>query len=231
MAQLYRERYPQTHCSALLHSFNEDIPEAVPPPPPMHPVRCVLAGNINHSCSDAATRLAAAVDAAGGSLTIFSGTQKAYLDELGVIHDGVTYETVSRDLILSRLREADILLLAHGFKGQLSAEEYRTIFPTKTIEYLISGRPILAHTPSDCYLTSFLREHECALVVDQPDQDALVAALQRLREDGTLRAQLVRNALRTAEIFRASIVAASLRGVLDIRAGEGVRPTSGLSWS
>jgi hypothetical protein len=231
MVQLYRERYPRTHCSALLHSFNEDIPDSVPPPAPMHPVRCVLAGNINHSCSDAAIRLAAAVNGVGGSLSILSGTPKAYLQKLGIIHEAVTYDTVSRDLILSRLREGDILLLAHGFTGQLSDDEYRTIFPTKTIEYLISGRPILAHTPPGCYLTSFLRKHECALVVDQADQDALVAALQRLCEDATLRDRLVRNALRTARRFRASMVAASLRALLDGHAGEGERANSGASRS
>ena len=229
MAQLYRQRYPQLHCSALLHSFNEDIPESAPPPPPRQPLHCILAGNINHSCSDAATRLAAAVDAVGGGLTILSGTPKAYLQKLGLIHDAVTYETVSRDLLLARLKEGDILLLAHGFTGQLSDDEYRTIFPTKMIEYLISGRPILAHTPPDCYLTSFLRNHECALVVDQADQNALVGALQRLREDGTIRDRLVRNALRTARIFRASVVAASLRAVLDGSSRDGVRSASEVS--
>jgi glycosyltransferase involved in cell wall biosynthesis len=215
MAQLYRERYPHVTCSALVHSFNEDLAEPSPPPPPAAPSRFVLSGNVNASCADAATRLAAAVSSVNGTLTILSGSPKAHLQALGMMRDGVRHETVSRDLLLYRLGEADIALLAHGFTGGLSEEEYRTIFPTKTIEYLICGRPILAHTPPDCYLTRFLREHGCALIVDKADQDAIVAAIQHLCEDADLRALLVRNALRAAQQFHAPIVAASLRSVLE----------------
>jgi hypothetical protein len=68
-------------------------------------------------------------------------------------------------------------------------------------------------------------------VVDQADQDAIVAAVQRLREDAALRALLVRNALQTARRFYAPIVAASLRSVLDGSAVEGAPSPSGVSFS
>jgi glycosyltransferase involved in cell wall biosynthesis len=214
MVELYGKRYPHVKCSALLHSFNEDIPDYNAPPPVAEPSHFMLSGNINESCTDAATRLAAAVSLVNGRLTILSGTPKAHLQKLGMMRDGVRHETVSRDLLVGRLAEADVVLLAHGFTGGLSDEEYRTIFPTKTIEYLICGRPILAHAPADCYLTRFLCEHGCALVVDRPDHDDLVTAIHRLCADAALRASLVRNALRVARRFQASIVAASLRSVL-----------------
>lgn len=215
MVELYRERYPKMRCSALLHSFNEDIPEFVPQPEPASPVRFVMSGNINASCTDAATRVSSAIARIDSLLTILSGSPKRYLDELGILRDGVHYETVSRDLVLSRLSEADIVILAHGFKGSLSDEEYRTIFPTKTIEYLICGRPILAHTPPDCYLTRFLRRHQCALVVDIPDEEAILTAVRRLREEADLRTSLVRNALQTARLFHAPVVAENLRTILE----------------
>jgi glycosyltransferase involved in cell wall biosynthesis len=217
MTDLYRERYPLLSCSALVHSFNEDLPEPCPPPPPAAPLRFVLSGNINASCADASTRLAAAVSSVNGTLTILSGSPKAHLQRLGMMRAGVRHETVSRDLLLHRLREADIVLLAHGFTGGLSEEEYQTIFPTKTIEYLICGRPILAHAPAECYLTRFLREHECALIIDKADQDAIVAAIRYLSENAELRASLVRNAVRAARQFHAPRVAASLRSVLEAR--------------
>jgi glycosyltransferase involved in cell wall biosynthesis len=113
--------------------------------------------------------------------------------------------------MLRTLSEADIVVLAHGFTGTLSREEYATIFPTRTIESLTCGRPLLAHAPADCYLTRFLREQDCALVVDVPEIPALLAAIERLRNDDALRARLVRNALQAAEKFRASRVAATLR--------------------
>lgn len=214
MVELYRERYPQLRCSALVHSFNEDIPEFVPPPPPGAQVRFVMSGNINASCTEAAIRVVAAIAQIDSRLTILSGTPKQYLDGLGILREGVQYETVSRDLVLSRLGEADIVILPHGFTGGLTEEEYRTIFPTKTIEYLICGRPILAHAPANCYLTRFLRERDCALVIDVPRIEAVLTGIQRLRDDADLRSRLVMNALQAAETFRASRVASTLRSAL-----------------
>ena len=215
MVELYRERYPDLGCSALVHSFNEDIPEFLPPPASATPLRFVMSGNINASCTDAAVRLSTAIGQIDSALTILSGTPKEYLEKMGIVKDGVLYETVSRDSVMNYLHEADIVLLPHGFTGGLSDDEYRTIFPTKTIEYLICGRPILAHAPPDCFLSRFLRSHQCALVVDQPDVRAILEAVRRLREDADLRAFLVRNALLVARSFHAPTVAARLRSLLD----------------
>ena len=115
---------------------------------------------------------------------------------------------------LNRLRMADVAVLPHGFTGSFCAEEYRTIFPTKLIEYLFCGRPILAHSPPDCFLTRFLKEWRCALIVDVPDKNAVIEAIERLRSDACLRAELVSNALRTAEMFQATRVAETCRRYL-----------------
>lgn len=215
MVQLFHERYPGVKCSALVHSFNEDIPEDVIPAGVGTPPRFVLSGNINASCEEAVIRVCCAISQIDSTLTIFSGTAKAHLRQLGILQGSVRHEVVARNAMLKTFAEADIVLLAHGFSGSLSKEEYDTIFPTRTIEYLISGRPILAHAPAECFLTKFLREHRCALIVDEPTVDALLKGIQLLRDDAHLRSMLIRNALRTAELFRAPIVAASLRAVLE----------------
>ena len=133
---------------------------------------------------------------------------------LGILEDGVTLDMVSRDEVVSRLSDADVVLLPHGFDAPLPEEETRTIFPTRTIEYLICRRPILAHAPHDCYLTRFLREHSCALIVDEPSVPALVEAIDRLRTNAQMRADLVRNALQAAASFHAPRVAATLRDTI-----------------
>jgi len=212
MVQLYRERYPQLRCSALPHSFNEALPDFAPPPEPRFPLRFVICGNINESCRDATVRVCQAIaQLDGAALTFLSGTATAFLQRLGVLRAGVRHETVSRDQVVQRLREGDVVVLAHGLDGGMSAEEYRTIFPTRTIEYLICGRPILAHAPAECYLSRFLTEHDCALLVTEPSVAALRAAIERLRADPALRDRLVRNALRAAEMFQAPRVADLLR--------------------
>jgi glycosyltransferase involved in cell wall biosynthesis len=175
-------------------------------------MRLMISGNINESCRDAAARFCDAVSRIENvSLTLLSGTTHAYLQDLGMLRDGTRHETIARDRLIHRLEEADVVVLPHGFTGSISAEEYSTMFPTKTIEYLICGRPILAHTPPDCFLTRFLKQHQCALVVDTPDIEALIDAVERLRSDRELGANLVRHALRAAKSFYAPQVAQTLR--------------------
>ena len=224
MVQLYRERYPELKCSALPHTFNEAVPDFASPPELGSPVRFVICGNINESCREATVRVCEAIAQLDrASLTLLSGTPERFLKRLGLLRAGVRRETVSRDQVVARLREADVVVLAHGFDGAMAPEEYRTIFPTRTIEYLICGRPILAHAPADCYLTRFLREHDCALLVTEPSVAALLAALERLQAEAELRARLVRNALRAADMFEAPRVAGLLRRHLGL---NGVPSTS-----
>lgn len=216
MVELYRTRYPELKCSALVHSFNEDIPVFTSLPELHAPLRLMICGNINESCRDSAVRLCEAISKMNNvSLTLLSGTSRADLQDLGLLRNGTAYETVSRDQVISRLEEADIVVLPHGFTGNSAPEEYRTMFPTKTIEYLICGRPILAHTPPDCYLTRFLKQHICALVVDTPSIPAIIEAVERLRADRDLRSNLVRQALHAAEMFHAPRVAIKLRSYLE----------------
>ncbi len=212
MVELYRKRYPQVQCSALLHSFNESVPEYKSLPEIHSPVRITICGNINETCRDATVRFSKAMARIKGiALTFLSATPRRELIELGLLQNGARHQTVSRDEVIDRLQEADIVVLPHGFTGNSSPDEYRTIFPTKTIEYLICGRPILAHTPPDCYLTRFLRNHQCALIVDTPCIAALVEAVEKLRDDHELRSKLVTAATRTAELFHAPRVANGLR--------------------
>jgi hypothetical protein len=210
MLELYRERYPGLPCSALVHSFDGEIPPFMPPPALRSPLRLMMAGNINESCREAAARVCQTV--AGDpdiSLAVLSATPRRVLEQAGVLRQGIEHETPAA--LGPRLQEGDILVLPHGFTGGYSQEEYRTIFPTRTIDYLLSGRPILAHAPADSYLARFLREQDCALIVDEPSVEALQRGIRRLRVDGGLRSRLVRNALRAAQLFRGPAVAGTLR--------------------
>jgi glycosyltransferase involved in cell wall biosynthesis len=216
LKDLYGARYSGVEFFVLPHSFNEDVPPFVAPPPPRSPLSLALSGNINESCRDAAFRISqAAARYPDATLQILSGTPRSVLALLGMLHAKVRHATVSRETLLAELSRADILLLPHGFGGADAPEEYLTIFPTRTIEYLISGRPILAHAPANCFLTRFLKEHNCALVVEEPDCGAIVDAIELLRNDTALRGRLVRNALTAAHGFRAPRVASMLRDLLE----------------
>jgi len=232
MKELYSERHPHLQCSALPHTFNEVVPSFTPPPEPTSILRVVICGSVSESCRDATVRVCEAIrQIEGASLTLLSGTPGKVLQRLGILRNGVRHESVSRDQVLTRLRDADVMVLPHGFRGALAPEEYRTIFPTRTIEYLISGRPILAHVPADCYLARFLLEHDCALLVTEPTVAALLRAFEQLRADSVLRSHLVRNALRAAKTFGAPRVAGILRRQLNLADARQARPSRQLGGS
>lgn len=89
--------------------------------------------------------------------------------------------------------EADVLFLPLAFDSPFP-EHIRTAVPSKSGEYLASGRPVLVHAPADSFLVWYFRTHGCGLVVDEPDASKLAAALGRLLDDEDLRRELVANA-------------------------------------
>ena len=218
MQKLYHSYYPNLVCTPLTHSFNETPPDVGTLPSPDSvgkPLRLALSGGVNASNEGAVEHIAAAIRALPEvELWLYTRTNDQYLKRLGVDGDRFHLTTVSRDTLIAELQKADILFLPHGFSERESAEEIETIFPTRTIEYLIAGRPILAHVPEGCFIGDFLREHDCALIVTDPNPDALKEAITRLGTDTALRRRLVQNAVRAANQFYAPVVAQHLRDVI-----------------
>lgn len=215
LQDLYRPRYSEQTITPLLHSFNETLPQTMSVPPVGNPLRLVLSGNVNPSNWSASGRFAELVrEREDVVLHVYTGTAQRVLARAGFGGDNMMVDSVSRAVLLQKLGEADVVLLPHGFGGRIADDDIQTVFPTRTIEYLICGRPILAHVPAGCFLATFLQKHDCALVVTEPSVEALNIALDRLQEDSALRQRLVENALKTAEMFQASRVAGHLREVL-----------------
>jgi hypothetical protein len=215
MLDLYKRNYPGLSCSALTHSFNGDIPAFEPTPPIGSTLKVALLGNINESCLDATKRVCDAVkQRADIQLRLISGTARTVIAKYGLLNDPDQQRTVPYEQVRSELQWADVVALPHGFTGGFTTEEYETIFPTRTIDYLLCGRPILAHSPAGCFLNRFLAEHECAHIIDQPNVPAVSEAFDRLRSDKELRNRLVKTSLETAAMFHASHVAGVLRSRL-----------------
>ena len=112
-------------------------------------------------------------------------------------HDAVPLTEMRRELTA-----ASILFLPLGFDTGVP-EVIRTAAPAKLGEYLQSGRPILAHVPADSFVAHFCRRHECALVVDKPDVDALIGAMRLLARGGPGVAHMVAKAQAASKLFTA----------------------------
>ena len=215
MKEHYQPLYPGLRCEPLVHSFDETIPDFAPLPPVGAPLRLAFVGNLNDSNVDAARRLADVVNGREDyRLTTYSGTPDWFFAKVGVCGPRITHTRVPYDEVTTALRSHDILLLPHGLTGGRSQVEYDTIFPTRTIPYLLSGRPILAHSPPDCFLTRWLRKHDCAEIIDRPDAAALAAAIDRLRDNEPRRETLVRHALTAVRPFHGPTVAAEFKRIL-----------------
>jgi len=183
-------------------------------------------GTVNASCLDALQRLYRVVRSTPDLLlTLVTSTPGWVLRKWGLRGERlkVVPATLSREGMFAELASADMVFLPLGLRGALDGVEYKTIFPTRTIEYLLCRRPILAHVPSDSYMAEFLRARGCALVVDSQEEEALAAAVQRLRADRDERARLVRAALAAAAEFEAGRVAHHLREVV-AGLGESAEP-------
>ncbi len=215
MQCLYADRYPDIETHVVPHTFPEALGQDASCPPVHMPLRLAFSGNVNGACDVAMANLVAAIQGMDNvDCSLYTGSTVAALRRVGVSGPKFSTKELSRRQLLESLRDADVLLLPHGFGAGRSGVEMETIFPTKTIEYLISGRPILAHVQPGTFLSEFLTSHQCAYVVHDPDADALRKALEDLRSDGELRHRLVINALRTAMAFQGDRVAQELRLLL-----------------
>ena len=90
--------------------------------------------------------------------------------------------------VAARLREADVVTLPNP-RSAISSE---FTSPLKLFEYMASGRPIVASDlPS---LREVLRHDENALLVEPGNPQALVAGIQRIKNDAALGPRLAARA-------------------------------------
>jgi glycosyltransferase involved in cell wall biosynthesis len=132
------------------------------------------------------------------------------IDPESIDHKG----SVAPDEIHAALQNFDICILTHGFTGGYGEIEYRTIFPTRTIPLLLSGKPIFAHSPKGSFLNDFIEENQCAELVDEASEKAILEGLERIVNDEDYQRKLVKAARKTANLFYGGNVVEGLRKIL-----------------
>jgi glycosyltransferase involved in cell wall biosynthesis len=99
---------------------------------------------------------------------------------------------VSANMVKNTMRNYDAIVLPLGFIDQVRhLSEFN--YATKMSEYLASGVPILVVGPSFGAMTTFLKERECAIVIDEPENTQQWKALRALKEV-TFRNEILNNA-------------------------------------
>ena len=148
----------------------------------------LLIGNFNNSNVEATARLVNALkDEPRINIKMFTRVDKTMLRMRGIDVDAIDYRGfVKQEDFYKELMDNDVCVLTHGFTGGYTRAEYETIFPTRTINFLVSGLPVFAHSPDFSFLTQFLKKYDCAEVVDVADPDVVLErALYLLGSSGT----------------------------------------------
>jgi hypothetical protein len=217
MKEEWQALYSGVQFEPLVHTFNGPVPpfRALPHIDRTR-VRLGYLGLVSQANLDALQRIVQVVNESEDlHLAIYSGSPTWQLENQGLFGPRIRHEQPTDAQLQDALQSNDILLLPHGLTGGLASIEYRTIFPTRTIPYLLSGRPIVAYSAKGSFLSRWLRKHDCAEVVEDPDPAMLRAAIDGLCADSRRREQLARNALAAAENFRASRVVAEMKRIIN----------------
>lgn len=116
----------------------------------------------------------------------------------------IEWKFLSKDKLLDAQKTCDLLFLPQAFKST-SELMIKHNFPTKTMEYLCSGRPLLVHSPADSYLSHLCINKEFGMLVDQPDVELLTKSLEELLTNEAQQEFYVNNAIALAKERRSEI--------------------------
>lgn len=125
------------------------------------------------------------------------------LNSLGIRSSRLQVRYVSRAEV-KRLQSAAHVLVAPLSHKNCSLDEVRTVFSTKLLEYLLSGRPIVVFAPQGSHHAESAKKNGWGYLVTEDSPAALAAAILKVATDEKLAAGLVRGALKEARFRTAS---------------------------
>jgi glycosyltransferase involved in cell wall biosynthesis len=146
----------------------------------------------------------------GYDLLYCTSSDLSTLKRLGIQSSRLRVKYVSRGEVQRLQSEAHVLVAPLSHKN-CSIDEVRTVFSTKLLEYMISGRPIIVFAPRDSYHSEAASKNGWGYVVTEDSPVALAAAIVKVVNDEHLAARLVRGALREARARSAKNYADQLR--------------------
>lgn len=181
----------------------------IPPQQPVfrpfnQPARIIYTGTIYWAQESAVRNLVAAVEGMkdeGVELWLYTPHTAAYLEGYGIrSSDSVRLASGSMHEMQMLQAQADILAIALSF-GTAHEMLIHTASPTKTFEYMVSGRPMLVHAPAGSYVAQYARERGFAYVVDTPSVAVLQEGIRAILSNTELARELTQRAWETAILF------------------------------
>lgn len=212
MNEFYKHEYG-LETKTIEHIYPEPIPETLPRTPFE---RSAFFGGLVYDINvNSLSRIARSLESLSCPFFLATKSRKRFMSSL----DGLSVKTgyfASRASYLENLQKQGLLVLALDWPDEspVHKAELSTIFPTKTPEYLASGRPIMVHCPENYFLARFFREHGCGVVVSERSIESLSDACESLLGSSPEVESMRRSAIETARCFSAGPVAAKFRALV-----------------
>ncbi|NOX59750.1 MAG: glycosyltransferase family 4 protein [Planctomycetes bacterium] len=155
------------HCIA-----KSDSP--VPMPKFEGELRLAYAGSIYQAHEDSIAIFLTGIDGA-------SNVSATFLSEPHRLLSGRDVQWLSRSEARHRMADSHVLVVALGHNTPYP-QEIDGCFPSKIVDYLSIGRPILAIVPPGCFVDRFIAESGCGLSVTSQDPADVLAAVEQLSD-------------------------------------------------
>ncbi|MDA7665924.1 glycosyltransferase, partial [Verrucomicrobia bacterium] len=107
-----------------------------------------------------------------------------------IYHEDIIYDWVSVEQSKKLIRKADLLFLPLSFNN-CSTHEVRTVYATKTLDYLKSGTPILVFSPPESFHSMDASCKGWGYVVDKDDPEFLAQSIIKVLQNEPLKRNLV----------------------------------------
>lgn len=197
--------YPSRSADALVYEAPPDRLSG-----PCDPFTLVFAGTIYHDYARAIQRAARALQRVGGRILVYGVKPNDGVDcilkELNIELKG---RVSPEELIRSCHEEGHAIFVPMSY-SEKDRQNMEVSFPSKLADCTATGLPILIDGPDYCSAVRWARDNRgAAEVVTQDSVDALVAAIDRLRNPA-IRLERAREAIRWGKLYFAHDVAVSL---------------------
>jgi glycosyltransferase involved in cell wall biosynthesis len=169
-------------------------------------VTVAYTGNVSHKMNlDAIQQFVKVVDLLPSNFIIkmFVSFTEEQCKKIDIYHNRITYDWLPMDEVQEVMRTADILFLPLSFKNA-AMDEVKTVYATKTLDYLISGTPILVYSPDESFHTVSAKEDGWGFVVNEDSPEAIFAGITQLVKDKALASKIVDAAFEEANRRNAS---------------------------
>ena len=117
--------------------------------------------------------------------------------KLSLYNDRIKYDWLPIKEVKIEMADADLLFLPLSHKNG-GMEEVRTVFATKTLEYLISGTPILVFSPKNSFHSISAKSGNWGHVIDIDEPKEIANGIKKVINNKNLSKNLVENAFNEA---------------------------------